>query len=73
VTISIKANNHRVRMVITDDGLGFAPDPAKQLAGDSQRGWGLLIMKERAEAVGGKCWLESQIGWGTRVMVEVER
>jgi two-component system sensor histidine kinase ChiS len=71
VTVTVEASQGIVRMVVADDGAGFDPrrraDPA-----DRQR-WGLLIMAERAEAVGGRCWVESSPGEGTRVIVEVPR
>jgi signal transduction histidine kinase len=34
-------------------------------------GWGLITMAERAEAVGGRCRVESQPQQGTRIIVEV--
>jgi signal transduction histidine kinase len=33
----------------------------------------LLTMVERAEAVGGHCWITSQPGQGTQVTVEAPR
>jgi signal transduction histidine kinase len=59
------------RFIITDDGIGFTPVPISEL--DEGRGWGLLTMQERAEAVGGKCRIESAPGQGTKIMVEIPR
>lgn len=60
-----------VRLTIADDGVGFDT----RIARDQKRraGWGLLIMRERATAVGGNLLVESTPGRGTRVVVEVGR
>jgi signal transduction histidine kinase len=57
-----------VRLVVADDGVGF--DLARRA---ERRGWGLITMTERAEAVGGRCCVESSPGAGTQVVVEVPR
>ncbi len=67
--IRIGVVHGRLRLVITDDGVGF--DPARARRGEERGGWGLLTMAERAEAIGGRFSLESEIGRGTRVTVEV--
>jgi PAS domain S-box-containing protein len=56
----------RVTVMVEDDGVGFEP-------GRVQRGdhFGLLGMKERAEALGGTVTLESSPGAGSTVVVEV--
>jgi signal transduction histidine kinase len=50
---------------IEDNGRGY-----DTMAG-GQRGWGLIGMKERAEAVSGTCRIRSGPGLGTHVTVEV--
>jgi integral membrane sensor domain MASE1 len=53
-------------LAIRDDGGGFdlrAPRP--------RGGWGLALMRERAEAIGGQLRVESAPGSGTRVSVRV--
>jgi len=57
-----------VRLVVADDGVGF--DPRRAGAPDGRQGWGLLTMAERAEAIGGRCRVESCPGRGTRVTAE---
>ncbi len=71
VTISVEEDKGRVRLTVTDDGIGF--DAAER--GDSSRdiGYGLLTMSERAEAVGAHCRVLSYPGKGTQVIVEVAR
>ena len=69
--MSIETDDETMRLVVTDDGIGF--DPAHLSEPDAVRGWGLLTITERAEAVGGRCRVDSLPGHGTRVIVELER
>lgn len=72
VTLSIDMGGGRLRMEIADDGIGF--DPAHETGPEEDRGWGLLTMSERAEAVGGRFWIDSHPSYpGTRITVEVEQ
>lgn len=59
-----------IRITVGDDGRGF--DPA-QVARESRQYFGLQIMRERAEGVGGSLELDSQPGKGTRVVIRVPR
>ena len=56
-----------VRLVVADDGSGFDPLGAK-----AGRRLGLLSMRERAEAVGGRLRIDSLPGHGTTVALEVD-
>jgi two-component system sensor histidine kinase UhpB len=70
--LSIEVEGGRLRMEISDDGIGF--DPAYETGPEEDRGWGLLTMSERAEAVGGRFWIDSHPSYsGTRITVEVEQ
>jgi PAS domain S-box-containing protein len=69
--VAIIHDDHSVRMVVSDDGEGFVVD-GERPAG-SRRGWGLTTMAERAEAIGGFCYVESTPGHGAKVTVEVPR
>jgi hypothetical protein len=71
VAASVQVAGEIRRLVISDDGIGFDPAPIIEPAGS--RGWGLLTMTERAEAVGGCCRIESGPGRGAQVIVEVAR
>jgi signal transduction histidine kinase len=71
VLVTLAANDGTVRLVIADDGVGF--DPAQLTTPDGDRGWGLMNMAERAEAMGGTFRVESRPHRGTRVIVEVAR
>jgi signal transduction histidine kinase len=58
-------------LTIADDGVGFDP-AAKRRPGELPY-WGLITMKERAEAVGGRLRVESAPGQGTHITVEGPR
>jgi len=79
VTVTVEVNNGTLRLVVADDGIGFDPSttlrtsPAYMAEPDGGHGWGLLTMSERAEAVGGRCRIESDPRRGARVIVELDR
>jgi signal transduction histidine kinase len=62
VHVEVEARDRILRVAVRDDGLGGA-DPAL--------GTGLLGLKDRAEAIGGKITLESPRGAGTSLHVEL--
>ncbi|GAF67315.1 unnamed protein product, partial [marine sediment metagenome] len=74
VTVTVEADDGTLRLIVADDGVGFDPSttlrasPAPLAEPDGGRGWGLLTMTERAEAVGGRCRIESDPRQGTRVI-----
>jgi signal transduction histidine kinase len=53
-----------VRLGVEDDGAGFDEEQPK-------RGFGLVTMKDRAEALGGKLNIDSRRGAGTKVELEL--
>jgi signal transduction histidine kinase len=55
-----------VRLVIRDDGIGF--DPLSVQEGH----YGMLIMRERAETIGGDLFIDSSPGRGTRITLSTE-
>jgi signal transduction histidine kinase len=69
-SLSLEATPEGVCMTISDNGEGFDPKAFRQ-PGERAPGWGLLGMRERAEAIGGHLRVESAIGKGTRIMVNV--
>ncbi|HMR62849.1 MAG TPA: PAS domain S-box protein [Anaerolineae bacterium] len=71
VDIRLETDEEFTRLVIIDNGQGF--DLTQWAESPSRQNWGLLTMVERAEAVGGYCQIESQLGEGTRIIVEVPR
>jgi signal transduction histidine kinase len=71
VILRLDKRGDRICLEIEDDGVGFAPEglaPSQQ-----ERSWGLINMRERAEAVGGSFTIESSLGEGTKISVEVGR
>jgi signal transduction histidine kinase len=64
--IDYRVTSTRVTLVVEDDGRGF--DPAF-VAGDH---YGLIGMRERADALGAQLLVESQPGHGARVSIELE-
>lgn len=69
--VSVEVTPGSLRLTISDNGVGFIPDDMDDHT--SLRGWGLLNINERAEAVGGSCQIQSQPQQGTRIIVEVPR
>jgi signal transduction histidine kinase len=55
-----------VRLRVTDDGHGFNPDAVRA---DASGHWGLSIMRERAEQVGGRLSIMSTPERGTSIEV----
>jgi two-component system sensor histidine kinase UhpB len=72
VRLAFEACGPRARLTIADDGVGFGPLPTSD-ASAAPAGWGLRIMKERADAVGGAFEVVSRPGAGARIVVEVPR
>ncbi|MGI5915301.1 MAG: PAS domain S-box protein [Anaerolineae bacterium] len=73
VTITVNEDEDRgvLCLTVVDDGIGF--NPIKPDERNDHRGWGLLSMNERAEAVGGRLHIESSPGKGTQLVVEVKQ
>jgi PAS domain S-box-containing protein len=68
VTVTLMAVERAARLTIADDGCGFDAAAVHQPTRES--GWGLMIMRERAAAVGAKLRVESARGRGATVIVE---
>ncbi|MDW8319337.1 MAG: GAF domain-containing sensor histidine kinase, partial [Anaerolineae bacterium] len=70
VQVSLQAGPQALALHIEDDGVGF--DVQAVLAkGSTRRGTGLVGMRERAAALGGRFQVVSQPGRGTRLEVTV--
>jgi signal transduction histidine kinase len=65
VTVRLESDAEGRLLEVRDDGCGF--DPAE--VGDTAGGYGLISMRERADALPGRCHIESQPGAGTTVRV----
>ena len=71
VAITVDERPATVSLTIADDGIGFDVD--QRDSRDGKQRWGLAIMAQRAEAVGGHLHIESRLGAGTHLTVEVPR
>jgi PAS domain S-box-containing protein len=68
--VRLEQRDGRVCLMIGDNGQGFDPGAASQKTAQT---WGLNIMRERIESIGGDVQIESRPGEGTRVTFEVGR
>src|SRR5579863_1594891 len=68
VYITLERLNSIVRAVIMDDGVGF--DPTRALE-ERRNVFGLVGIQERTSLLGGRCTVESNKGWGTKLVIEL--
>ena len=69
VLVSVIEQETGVRLSVTDDGRGF--DPSAVDRGSSH--WGLSNMRERAQAIGAMLRIDTTVGTGTKVTVDLPR
>lgn len=69
--VRLEVTADRVTLAVEDDGRGF--DPEALPATGSLRGFGLLGMRERIEALGGTLTVDSAPGRRTRVRADIPR
>jgi len=68
VQVQLSVRESTVTVAVADDGIGF--DPASLGRAGFPR-FGLATMRERAEAIGGTIAIDSAVGHGTQVMIQV--
>jgi signal transduction histidine kinase len=66
VVISLHTSGQRLKVIVKDDGQGFATEVVGK-----GRGFGLLGMRERVLALGGTLHIDSAPGKGTSVAIEL--
>ncbi len=73
VRVAFAIHADQAQVLVEDDGCGFEPISLPQSWGRAGEGahFGLRIMRERAEAVGGSLLVRSAPGQGTKVIVQV--
>ena len=71
VTVTLTLKEQNVRLSIQDNGIGF--DTANTDEKQERKGWGLIMMAERATAAPGRLSIKSRPGQGTQIRVEVKR
>jgi PAS domain S-box-containing protein len=64
--IGISRQGCNLHLVVADEGRGFNPE---ELENGSSAGFGLFSIRERMLHIGGSMHIESQPGYGTRVMI----
>jgi len=64
ITMQIDYGSDTISLRVTDDGRGFSYD---EVALEAGRHYGLLSMRERAEASGGHFHISSRVGQGTTI------
>lgn len=70
VCVQLEFKARAVTLSIEDDGRGFIAEEILGLKKE-RRAWGLLGMKERVSLVGGNLQVDSELGRGTKLVVEV--
>jgi signal transduction histidine kinase len=63
VLINAQMNNGRIKLTIQDDGVGISPD--------TERGYGLRNMRDRARILGGNLKFEPVDGEGTKIELDI--
>ena len=68
--ITVEFGENKTRITVSDNGKGFKlPEKIGDLARDSKLG--LAGMQERAQLIGGKLAVQSQLGKGASIIVEM--
>jgi signal transduction histidine kinase len=81
VRITTEPRDHRLRIVIQDNGIGIAPEHHSRIFGMFERlnsadqypgtGMGLAIVRRAVERLGGEVGVESQAGQGARFWIDL--
>jgi PAS domain S-box-containing protein len=71
VLVALDIGAESARLDVIDDGHGF--DPVTSVHSGERPHWGLISMRERAQAGGGTVRVHSGVGRGTHVVAEVRR
>ena len=66
ITISVTDHDGVLRLTVVDNGIGFLPDSV-----DQNTHFGLALMRERIEIVGGVLYVEARPGEGTRIVARL--
>ncbi|MDD5175154.1 MAG: PAS domain-containing sensor histidine kinase [Sterolibacterium sp.] len=66
VNISLQCDKHQFQLLVRDNGRGFDPAVVRE-----KNGFGLLGMRERVLALGGRLHIDSAPGKGTTMMIDI--
>ncbi|GAA3612245.1 type IV pili methyl-accepting chemotaxis transducer N-terminal domain-containing protein [Flavivirga amylovorans] len=70
IIVSLSHSKDILSIVIDDDGKGFDPSKVKNVK-NGEGGMGMTFMKERIKYINGRLFLNSEIGKGTRVTLNI--
>jgi PAS domain S-box-containing protein len=70
-TVDFSGDAEHCVLTISDDGTGF--DTGRALERTVSHGWGLVAIRERAEALGGSLLIHSSRAEGTRIVIQIPR
>ena len=71
VTVDLSYATDAVRLLVSDDGVGFDPSVSSSSPSPTGGGFGMTSMRERARLIGGRIEVRSAPGMGTRVAAEI--
>lgn len=70
ILVSLSHSKNLLSIVIDDDGKGFDPSKIKKVK-NADGGMGMTFMKERIKYIEGRLFLNSELGKGTRVTLNI--
>ncbi len=70
IIVSLSHSEKILSIVIDDDGKGFDPNKVKNIK-TGEGGMGMTFMKERIKYINGRLFLNSELGKGTRVTLNI--
>lgn len=71
VNITLSYMAEQVALDIQDDGKGFDPQSPSTSEGQENGGYGLKVMQQRVELIGGNVVIESVPGQGTTLVIQI--
>ncbi len=69
VLLSVEKKDAHLQAAVTDDGKGF--DVRRHFSGGGRKGLGICWMREHVELSGGKLFIDSALGRGTRISISL--
>jgi len=70
IDVVLRCDSSRVELSIRDNGVGFCPSNLASRHSEKSP-FGLLSIHERARLLGGNAWIESEVGAGAHVRVQL--
>lgn len=71
ISISLFCKDNTLKLVVQDDGSGFDISDKSDTESEMLQGFGLTMMKERVALLGGTSHIDSVVGKGTTVSIEI--